>query len=159
MFTRNGNGREPAARPKRTQTGLSFIGPEVTVSGSLKTTAQVQIDGRIDGDLRCETLSMGESGVVSGDIFAEEARIAGLVEGKVSARIVTIEATGRIAGDVTYETISIAAGGRIDGRLARREALAPGEGASALVIASPTAAEGRAGPTRLYRRRNRAAPP
>ena len=136
MFSRNGNGREQAARPKRIQTGLSFIGPEVTVSGSLATTAQVQIDGRIDGDLRCETLSMGESGVVAGDIHADEARIAGLVEGKVSARIVTIEATGRIAGDVTYETISIAAGAQIDGRFARRAALT-GADDGPLLVATP----------------------
>lgn len=128
MFSRNGNSNQAngqaGARPRKAQSGLSFIGPEVVVEGSLTTSAQVQIDGRIDGDLRCERLSMGESGVIAGDIQAEEARIAGQVEGKVCARIVTIEATGRIAGDVSYDTISIAAGAQIEGRLARRSALA-----------------------------------
>jgi cytoskeletal protein CcmA (bactofilin family) len=132
MFTRN-NSNEPSARPKRTQTGLSFIGPEVVVAGSLTTSAQIQIDGKIDGDLRCDVMSQGESGVVAGDIHADEARIAGRVEGKVNARNVMIESTARILGDVTYEVISINAGAQIDGRLARRAALE----SAPLLVATP----------------------
>lgn len=147
MFSRNGNGnhggKDHGGRPKRSQTGLSFIGPEVVVAGSLTTSAQVQVDGRIDGDLNCETLSMGESGVIAGDIRAEEARIAGLVEGKVSARVVTVEATGRITGDVSYDTISIAAGAQIEGRFARRAAL--GEVDSPLLVATPIEARAKDG--------------
>jgi cytoskeletal protein CcmA (bactofilin family) len=132
MFTRN-NSNEPAARPKRSQTGLSFIGPEVVISGSLNTSAQIQIDGKVEGDVRCDVMSQGESGVVAGDIHADEARIAGRVEGKVSARNVIIEATGRICGDVTYEVISINAGAQIDGRLGRRAALE----SPPLIVATP----------------------
>ena len=132
MFSRSSS-NDASARPKRSQTGLSFIGPEVTVSGSLTTSAQIQIDGKVEGDVRCDVLSQGESGVVAGDIHADEARVAGRVEGKVSARNVVIEATGRICGDVTYEVISICAGAQIDGRLARRAALEPAQ----LLVATP----------------------
>ncbi len=132
MFTRS-NSNEPSARPKRSQTGLSFIGPEVVVSGSLTTSAQIQIDGKVEGDVRCDVMSQGESGVVAGDIHADEARIAGRVEGKVIARNVMIESTARILGDVTYEVISINAGAQIDGRLGRRAALE----AAPLLVATP----------------------
>ena len=71
MFTRS-NSNELSARPKRSQTGLSFIGPEVVVSGSLTTSAQIQIDGKVEGDVRCDVMSQGESGVVAGDIHADE---------------------------------------------------------------------------------------
>jgi cytoskeletal protein CcmA (bactofilin family) len=130
---------EPAAKPKRAQTGLSFIGPEVVVSGSLTTSAQIQIDGKIEGDVRCDLLMQGESGTVAGDIHADEARIAGRVEGKVNARNVMIEATARISGDVAYEVISITAGAQIDGRLARRSALEPAAMLVATPIEAPTA--------------------
>ena len=127
------NSKEPAPKPKRAQTGLSFIGPEVTVAGSLATSAQIQIDGKVEGDVRCDLLMQGESGTVAGDIHADEVRIAGRVDGKVNARNVMIEATARISGDVAYEVISITAGAQIDGRLARRSALEP----AAMLVATP----------------------
>lgn len=137
MFSRKDS--KPGARPARgTQTGLSFIGPEVVIDGDLATSAQLHVDGRINGHVRCGQLCQGEGGAIAGDIVAEEARIAGLVEGTVDAGILVVEATGRIAGDVTYETISIAAGARIDGRLARRAALVAGPGAEDVLIATPT---------------------
>ena len=129
-----------AAAPKPAKPGpkaLSFIGPEVVISGDLSTTAQLHVDGRIDGHVRCGQLCEGGTGIISGDIVADEARIAGLVQGTVSAATVIVEASARITGDVTYETISIAAGARIDGRLARREALAQG----AVLIATPAEPE------------------
>lgn len=134
------NSKEPAAKPKRAQTGLSFIGPEVVVSGSLTTSAQIQIDGKVEGDVRCDVLMQGESGTVAGDIHADEARIAGRVEGKVNARNVMIESTARISGDVAYEVVSILAGAQIDGRLARRSALEPAPMLVATPIEGPAAA-------------------
>jgi cytoskeletal protein CcmA (bactofilin family) len=134
------NSNEPAPKPKRAQTGLSFIGPEVVVSGNLTTSAQIQIDGKVEGDVRCDVMMQGESGTVTGDIHADEARIAGRVEGKVNARNVMIEASARISGDVAYEVISITAGAQIDGRLARRSALEPASMLVATPIEGPAAA-------------------
>lgn len=113
----NGAGRGGGA-------GLSFIGSDVAVSGDLTSSATIHIDGRIDGNLRCESLVMGETGVIAGNIEADEARIAGLVDGAVRARLLTLEPSARVTGDVTYETLSIAAGAQIEGRLARKDALA-----------------------------------
>lgn len=137
MFSRKDS--MPGAKPgKSSRAGLSFIGPEVVIGGDLATTAQLHVDGRIDGQVRCGTLCQGESGIIAGDIIAEEARIAGLVEGTVCASRLIVEATGRITGDVTYETISIAAGAQIEGRLARRAAL---NGDAPVLIATPTKPE------------------
>jgi cytoskeletal protein CcmA (bactofilin family) len=107
--------------------GLSIIGAEMVVSGDVTTRGQVHVDGRVDGNVRCETLVQGEGGTIAGNITAESAHISGLVDGMVSARIVTMEPTGRITGDVTYETLSIAAGGAIEGRLTRREGAPAGQ--------------------------------
>jgi cytoskeletal protein CcmA (bactofilin family) len=111
-------------RPARSgPPGLSFIGPEVLVSGDLATDAQLHIDGRIDGNVRCSQLVQGEAGIIAGNIHADEARIAGTVEGQVNVRTLFVEATARIMGDIAYETISINAGAQLEGRLARRAAL------------------------------------
>jgi len=122
--------------------GLSFIGPDVLVSGDVAAKSQIHIDGRIDGNVRCETLVQGAGGTIAGHIVADAAHLAGLVDGTVKARLVTLEATARVTGDVTYETLSVAAGGAIEGRLTRREAAPVPEPA----ILQPAAVEPAPGP-------------
>ena len=122
-------------RPARSGAqGLSFIGPEVLVSGDLATDAQLHVDGRIDGNVRCQQLVQGTAGIVAGNIQADEARIAGTVEGQVNVRTLFVEASARIMGDIAYETISIDAGAQLEGRLARRAVLGEDE---APLIATP----------------------
>src|ERR1041384_1964240 len=106
MFSREKTG---ATLPKPTRSGpagLSFIGPEVLVSGDLATDAQLHVDGRIDGNVRCSQLVQGEAGIIAGNIHAEEARIAGTVEGQVNVRTLFVEATARIMGDIAYGPLS-----------------------------------------------------
>jgi cytoskeletal protein CcmA (bactofilin family) len=120
----------PAGAPAKSAKGgprLSIIGPEVIISGDLATDAQLHVDGRIDGNVRCANLCQGASGIIAGNIIADEARLAGTVEGTVSARSVVVEASARIMGDIAYETVSIEAGAGIEGRLARRAVLAPSD--------------------------------
>jgi cytoskeletal protein CcmA (bactofilin family) len=131
--------KQPAAGAKTRNggPGLSFIGSEVVISGDLATDAQLQVDGRIDGNVRCASLCQGAEGIVAGNIFAEQARLAGTVEGTVSAGTVVVEATARILGDVAYDTISIEAGATIEGRLGRRAALGLGDEGQPALIATP----------------------
>jgi len=126
MFSRDRSAPTPAARPARAGTAaMSFIGPEAVVSGNIVTDAQLHIDGRIDGNVKCVQLIQGTAGIIAGNIEVDEARLAGTVEGSVVARSLIVEASARILGDVAYETVSIDAGAHIEGRLARRGALSP----------------------------------
>ena len=134
MFSREKTGIIPPRPARSGPAGLSFIGPEVLVSGDLATDAQLHVDGRIDGNVRCSQLVQGEAGIIAGNIHADEARIAGTVEGQVNVRTLFVEATARIMGDIAYETITIAGGAQLEGRLARRAALGEDD---APLIATP----------------------
>jgi cytoskeletal protein CcmA (bactofilin family) len=127
----------PGARARAGAPALSFIGAEVIISGDLATDAQLHIDGRIDGNVRCQVLIQGAGGTIAGDIHAEEARLAGSVEGTVSVATLLIEASASILGDVAYDTISIEAGARIEGRLGRRAQGASAGAAQPALIATP----------------------
>jgi len=127
-----------AARPARNGAQrMSIIGAEVIISGDLATDAQIHVDGRIDGNVRCAQLIQGPEGIISGNIVADDARLAGTVEGTVTAATLTVEATARILGDIAYDTIGIEAGARIDGRLARRAALGADDESQPQLIATP----------------------
>src|SRR5689334_12121283 len=134
MFSREKTGTALPRASRSGPPGLSFIGPEVLVSGDLATDAQLHVDGRIDGNVRCQQLVQGEAGIIAGNIHADEARIAGTVEGQVNVRTLFVEASARIMGDIAYGTISIDAGAQLEGRLARRAALGEDE---APLIATP----------------------
>ena len=134
MFSREKTGVTLPKASRSGPPGLSFIGAEVLVSGDLATDAQLHVDGRIDGNVRCSQLVQGEAGIIAGNIQAEEARIAGTVEGQVNVRTLFVEASAKILGDVAYETLSMDAGAQIEGRLARRAALGADE---APLIATP----------------------
>ena len=103
---------------------VSVVGADMIVSGDVSTEDELRVDGRIEGDVRCGVLDLGEGGTIAGDIAAEEARLAGTVRGKVDARVIVLEAGARVTGDVVYETLAIAAGARVDGRLGHRDGAA-----------------------------------
>ena len=129
--------KQPSTGARSGTPSLSFIGPEVIISGDLATDAQLHVDGRIDGNVRCAQLCQGADGIISGNIHADEARLAGTVEGTVSAATVSVEASARILGDIAYDTISIDAGARIEGRLGRRAATGGESDAQPSLIATP----------------------
>ena len=129
--------KQPGTAARSGTPSLSFIGPEVIISGDLATDAQLHVDGRIDGNVRCAQLCQGADGIISGNIHADEARLAGTVEGTVSAATVSVEASARILGDIAYDTISIEAGARIEGRLGRRAPAGGADEAQPPLIATP----------------------
>ena len=105
---------------------FSFIGPEVTVTGDVETGGRLHIDGKVTGNIRCGTLTQGASGVVHGNITADEARLAGLVDGAVEAGSLHLEGSARVTGDVLYEALSIAPGAEVEGRFKRRRGAGDG---------------------------------
>lgn len=101
---------------------FSVIGADVVVTGNVKATGDLHIDGRIDGDVACASLVLGESGRIEGAVIAREARVAGTVDGSIDAGTLSIEKSASISGDIAYDALDMAAGARVDGRLQHKAA-------------------------------------
>ncbi len=119
MFNRT-NQAAPA-RGARRSTSFSVIGPDMVVTGDISTSENLQVSGRVDGDIRCAELHQAAGSAIAGAIVADEVRLAGLVDGTVAASLVTIEASARVSGEICYSTLSIESGARVDGRLVHRD--------------------------------------
>lgn len=115
----------PSAKRGSSGHGFSVIGSDVVVTGNIRATADLHIEGRVDGDLDCGNLVIGGDATVKGQVRAESARVAGTIEGSVAIRQLLVEAGAKITGDVEYETISIENGAQIDGRLKHGSVKAP----------------------------------
>ena len=121
---------------------FSVIGPDVTIKGDITASADLHVDGRIEGDIACSSLVQGEGSVVVGGIEAESARLAGQVRGTITARDLVVLKSARIEGDVHYQALTIEQGAQIEGRFAhglgakRAEGAATDDGEPRLTLAS-----------------------
>lgn len=107
------------ARPMASNSStFSVIGSDVTIKGDISASADLHVDGTIEGDIACASLVQGESSKITGGITAETARFAGKVNGSIRAREVVILRSAQIEGDVQYETLTIEQGAQVDGRFA-----------------------------------------
>ena len=133
MFSR----KEAAPRPRaadsmaggRNSTGslgggstCSVFGPDIAITGDVKASADLHIDGRIEGDIICQALVQGEGSEIVGAICAQTARLAGVVRGSIDAGSLVILKSARIHGDVSYDALTIEQGAEVEGRFAQRSA-------------------------------------
>lgn len=152
VFNNNNRGRDnapmvpPAPPPQSSgKRGMfSVLGPDVIVTGNVTATADLHIDGRVEGDVNCGTLAQGADSQIFGSVTADIARLAGSIEGAVRVKTLTVERSAKITGDVEYENITIENGGNIDGRLKHMSrvepSVAPRPVAAPLASTSPYAA-------------------
>jgi len=95
----------------------SIIGSDIRVVGNISTPGEVQLDGVVEGDLVCGSLTVGEHGLVTGTVKADTLHLRGNIEGKLRAKTVHFERTAKVKGDVTYETMTMEAGVQVEGKL------------------------------------------
>ncbi|NVD44421.1 polymer-forming cytoskeletal protein [Altererythrobacter sp. HHU K3-1] len=116
----------PTKMPKQVASGgkstFSVIGSDITVTGDIDASADLHIDGKVEGDIACCALVQGETSVVTGSVTAETARLAGTVKGSISARELVVLKSARIHGDVQYDALTIEQGAEVDGRFAPKAA-------------------------------------
>ncbi len=113
----------------------SVIAADIVITGSIEAPSGLLLEGRVNGDVRCADLILGEKSVVTGGIHADRVRVEGAAHGGVQARDLAITATGQISGDVYYERIVIALGGTVEGNMKHRPADSSDNGKLKLVEA------------------------
>ncbi len=99
---------------------FSILGADVAIKGDLSASADLHIDGTVEGDITCAALVQGEKSTVTGAIKAQSARLSGTVKGSIEAGELVILKTARIHGDVTYDALTIEQGAQVDGKFAHR---------------------------------------
>ena len=115
-----------------TDASFSVLGAATRIKGDITATADLHIDGRIEGDIDCARLVQGEASEIHGTITAKSAQLAGTLHGSIGCGEVVILKTAHIHGDVQYDTLTIEQGAKVDGRLTPRES----EATPRLVVAN-----------------------
>ena len=108
----------PSAQPTRLNQPLSapsIISDDLVVKGTLKSIGAIQIDGRMEGEVRSVGLVIGDQGSVQGDITADDLSVRGQIQGTIHARKVLVRSGARVNGDIFSELLTVEIGSRIEG--------------------------------------------
>jgi cytoskeletal protein CcmA (bactofilin family) len=103
--------------PKITPAGVapSIVSANLRVTGDLESEGDIQIDGYVEGDVRSNSVTVGEHAVVCGAIISQTVRVAGTVKGQINGRVVELSRTAKVTGDIVHESLAIEAGAFIQG--------------------------------------------
>ena len=105
-------------------TGLpSILSSDMTVKGDIVSDGTVDIDGKVEGNVRCQNVTIRKHGVIKGDVVAEAVHVYGSVQGMIKAKSVQFFKGCRVEGIIMHETLAIEDGALVDGRFKRVEKL------------------------------------
>lgn len=105
----------PGGRKGMGRAAPSIISSDLVVIGTLTSTGDIQIDGRVDGDIRSGSVTIGEKANFEGEIVAEECTIRGRVQGIVRARKVHLSGTCHMEGTILHESLAVEIGAFFEG--------------------------------------------
>jgi len=93
----------------------SIISADLVVNGTLTSTGDIQIDGRVEGDVRSSGLVIGDKAFIHGEVLAEDVTVRGRVQGSIRARKVLLAATCHVEGNILHEAFAVEAGAFFEG--------------------------------------------
>jgi cytoskeletal protein CcmA (bactofilin family) len=97
----------------------TIIGADFRVKGDISCEGDIQLEGTVDGNIKSVRLTVGETGIVNGDVNAEGVRVQGKVVGTIRAKTVDLAGTGHVTGDILHERLSVENGAFLNGHCRR----------------------------------------
>jgi len=112
---------------------LSTLSAGVNYEGNISGGGELQVEGKLKGDIRVARVVIGEQGAVEGSVAADVVEVRGRVSGTIQGKSVKLFASSRVEGDITQEQLSVEQGAWFQGRCiqAKREAPATSPAQSA----------------------------
>jgi cytoskeletal protein CcmA (bactofilin family) len=100
----------------------AFLGKDVTFDGKVVFLGTLKIYGKVTGDIFGDTLDIGDSGNVEGNINVQQLRVFGRFKGGAKVTVAT-EIKGIFIGDLLTKSLKIDAGAFFEGTCGMSEEL------------------------------------
>ncbi len=99
----------------------SVISNDMKIKGKISAEGDLILLGSVVGDIKCNSLSVEDSGTLKGNVDADVVTVSGKCDGQVTGEIVSIKSTGKVSGEVFYENISIEEGAIVQAQIGKRK--------------------------------------
>jgi cytoskeletal protein CcmA (bactofilin family) len=84
----------------------TVIAEGLRIIGSVSADGAVQVNGQIDGDLNCTSITVSPKALITGAIKARRVVINGKVEGPISGEDVVLKPHAFVTGDIQAQSLS-----------------------------------------------------
>ena len=99
----------------------SIIGEDLTIKGNVTSKGEIQIDGTIEGDIRCGSLLLGDKSQVTGGVAAEDVVVRGHIVGSIRGLRITLQGQSHVEGDIFHQSLAIEQGAYFEGKSRRSD--------------------------------------
>nr|WP_227306912.1 polymer-forming cytoskeletal protein [Acidisoma cellulosilyticum] len=105
--------------PESSERRTLVVGRGISVQGTINDAERLVVEGKVEATLiHAAELSVIDGGIFKGEIEVEEAEIAGIIDGVVTARTsLIVRATGRVLGKARCRRLQVEDGGQITGQI------------------------------------------
>jgi cytoskeletal protein CcmA (bactofilin family) len=97
----------------------SVLSANTEMKGSITTSDELFIQGKLEGNVRATSVIVCPGGVVRGDIHADSVAVHGVVNGNIQGRDVRLCAGAVVDGEIRHNTLGIEPGANFEGSIKR----------------------------------------
>ena len=96
---------------------VNIIGTGTVIEGEIKSNGDLRIDGTVIGSVRSKAkVVVGPTGLIEGDVFAQNADISGTVKGKSTVNETTfLKNSAKVNGDIVTSKLVVEVGASFTG--------------------------------------------
>jgi len=118
-------GMSVAGEPAPLAAPPAIISAHTEMTGSIVTTDEMHVYGKIKGDVRAAAITVCAGAAVVGDLVAETIVVDGAVEGRIEAQHVLLRAGAMVKGEIMHGSLGIDTAAEFEGTIKRAAAPAP----------------------------------
>ena len=92
----------------------SIIGKGAIFKGIISNASTIEINGRVEADIKSEKVTLGKSASLEGSIISELVVISGNYQGKIKADSVWLTDSCVITGEINYKSLQMDRGAALN---------------------------------------------
>lgn len=100
----------------------TVIAEGLRIVGSVSADGAVEVNGQVDGDLHCTSLTVSPKAFIHGGINARRVVVNGKVEGPIEGEDVVLKSHAIVIGDIQTQSLAIEPGAHFEGHSRRPNA-------------------------------------
>ena len=92
----------------------SIIGKGAIFKGKISNASTIEINGRVEADIKSEKVTVGKQAYLAGSIVSELVVISGNYQGKIKADSVWLTDSSVITGEINYKSLQMDRGAALN---------------------------------------------
>ena len=92
----------------------SIIGKGAIFKGKISNAATIEINGRVEADIKSDKVTLGKNATLEGSITSDLVVISGNYQGKIKADSVWLTDTSVITGEINYKSLQMDRGAALN---------------------------------------------